>query len=190
MAVDPQVGLVELAELKTFLGVSGVGQDRILEECIEAVSDDLRGYTDRAILSADFTQRFDGDCTDLLILPQYPITAVTLLKPYKDGPALVLDTDFVIHKPEIGHVRLLNSRFPRSIMGITCTWTAGYTKASIPRQLRWSILEAAGKLFQEADKKLFAVKSEQKGEITVYYVRAAYGEHVAAVWDREIRLSC
>lgn len=176
--------LVEVKDVQLLLGSRGTGQERLLELIIAGVSAELKSHTARSIfVSTLITQSFDGDGTPTLHLPEYPILSVQSLIGEEGGAALTLGQDFVVWKPAIGIIKLKNSVFPRSIHGITCQWTAGYTV--LPADLRKSILEACAFKFQEADKGAFLTKTEIKGPMeVVQLLKDPYPPSVVATWER------
>lgn len=77
------IALTTLAEIKTYLGVTGTGSDTILTALAEAAEDAIFRYTNRpdGFASGSKTEYFDGELYDELPALLYsPITAVATIK--------------------------------------------------------------------------------------------------------------
>jgi uncharacterized phiE125 gp8 family phage protein len=187
MSVDSTVALVDLPTVKDFLNLTGAAdKDRALQDLINNVSSDCMKHCCRVFLTATYTnEKYDGHNDGTLILKNYPVTAVSELIPYEDATALDVDEDYVIWDAAAGIIKLLDGKtFPKTIMGIDVTYTAGYAFASLPYDLVQSVLEAIAFRFAERDTKRWGVDSQQMREQSTNYIRRPYTEHVYSVWNR------
>jgi hypothetical protein len=124
------MGLVTLAEMKTYLGITGNDDDAFLTEQIELISDTIEAYCRRKFAQASYVQTWYTDDFNYRnpreILPfHFPIISVTTLK--VDG--VTADSEeYRIHKPT-GIIKLL-SDFDHSWDELELTFSAGF--ATIP----------------------------------------------------------
>lgn len=111
--------------------------DNELEALINACYLMLEAYIHHPLKAADYTEYYDGDGTNSLVLRKYPINSVASI--YDDltrewaASTLIPSTDYLIDNEEqIGTVRLYKNTaiFASGIKNIKITYNAGY--ATIP----------------------------------------------------------
>jgi hypothetical protein len=71
------MALTTLADLKTYLGITDTSEDTLLNLLIADGDAAILGYIGRAIEQATLTEYYSGDRTQMLVLRQRPVTAVT-----------------------------------------------------------------------------------------------------------------
>ena len=71
------MALTTLADLKTYLGISDSSEDALLNLLIADADAAILGYIGRTIEQATLTEYYSGDGTQMLVLKQRPVTAVT-----------------------------------------------------------------------------------------------------------------
>ena len=71
------MALTTLADLKTYLGITDTSEDDLLNLLIADADAAILGYIGRTIESATLTEYYSGDGTQMLVLQQRPVTAVT-----------------------------------------------------------------------------------------------------------------
>ena len=112
--------------------------DQEIEDLINACYLMLEGYIHHPLKAADYTEYYDGDGTNTLILRKYPINTVTSI--YDDlarefgADALIDSDDYVIDNEEfIGSVRLFQNTviFTTGVKNVKITYNAGYS--TIPK---------------------------------------------------------
>lgn len=184
--IDTSSALVELEDVKTWLDVKSSDKDNWIQQLINRVSADCAGYCGRTFISKTYTNaEFDGNGQSVLVLPQYPVTAVSALKASINGTALTQgrENDYVFDQ-DSGIVTLIGQTFSNEKRGVTITYTAGYTLANVPQDLKQSVLEAIAFRYQVMDKKRVGVTSQEAGNQRSYYTTAPYPEYVISIWDR------
>ena len=92
--------IVTLAEMRLFLNIkvsTQPGKDDLIVDLLDAYNSEIEEYIGVTMLNSTYTESYDGDGTDSLFLPHYPIISVTSLS--IDGTALsiVEDDDFYIY---------------------------------------------------------------------------------------------
>lgn len=108
--------------------------DNEIEALINACYLMLEAYIHHPLKAADYTEYYDGDSTNSLVLRKYPINSVASI--YDDvtrewaADTLIESTDYVIDNEEqIGSVRLFQNTiiFSSGVKNIKITYNAGYT---------------------------------------------------------------
>jgi uncharacterized phiE125 gp8 family phage protein len=112
--------------------------DAEIEDLINACYKMLEAYIHHPLKAADYTEYYDGDGTNTLVLRKYPINTVASI--YDDvarefgADSLIDSTDYLIdNDEEMGTVRLFQNTtiFARGIKNVKITYNAGY--ATIPK---------------------------------------------------------
>lgn len=168
MALDTTNALVSLAEAKTFLKISASSEDSVIEDFINRASIWANDYTGRRLKSRSNSDVYDGDGSDILLLRDYPVNAVTLFQIVDEPVPLIIYEDFSLNA-ENGIIKTKNGRMiTKGFQNVDITYTAGYTTA--PETVKEAVLLYVGHLYrrQYADQK-FGVQSETVGDRTTTY---------------------
>lgn len=122
--------LVPLADAKDHLNISPSSTefDARVERYINAASQLIEDHTDRKLLYASYDIRRDGRRADRLVLPQYPVVAISALW---DDPAWDFLPQSLIPTNQYGledecTVVLRDRRFGRANQNVRVQFTAGY----------------------------------------------------------------
>lgn len=150
--------LTSLTNVKNFLPNMGTATsyDTLLGQLITAASAWIKSYLNRDILTASYTETLDGTGTAKIMLPQFPVTAVTSIT--IGGQAVNLST-VVIR----GSVLTLadGSKFSRGYGNVVVAYTAGY--ATSPADIEQDCIKIVAWWFKERDRLGLASKSLQTG---------------------------
>ncbi|HMX42100.1 MAG TPA: phage head-tail connector protein [Elusimicrobiota bacterium] len=168
MALDTTNALVSLAEAKTFLKISASSEDSVIEDFINRASIWANDYTGRRLKSRSNSDVYDGDGSDILLLRDYPVNAVTLFQIVDEPVPLIIYEDFSLNA-ENGIIKTKNGRMiTKGFQNVTITYTAGYSTP--PETIKEAVLLYVGHLYrrQYADQK-FGVQSETVGDRTTTY---------------------
>ena len=168
MALDTTNALVSLAEAKTFLKISASSEDSVIEDFINRASIWANDYTGRRLKSRSNSDVYDGDGSDILLLRDYPVNAVTSFQIVDEPVPLIIYEDFSLNA-ENGIIKTKNWRMiTKGFQNVTITYTAGYSTP--PETLKEAVLLYVGHLYrrQYADQK-FGVQSETVGDRTTTY---------------------
>lgn len=127
--------LTTLASLKTYMGLSdtNVARDAAFSALIIQCSAQIENLCQRSFGLADYSEFYDGTGTSTLILRQFPVAEITLLKigPLEVSPA---PDSVAIGYRFFGEEVILNtSRFLRGRRNIQIEYSAGYS--TIPADL-------------------------------------------------------
>lgn len=70
------MALTSLTNVKSYLGITNTDDDTLLTACVNRATSILQSCTSRTLVETVFRERFDGNCANDLILPEYPITNI------------------------------------------------------------------------------------------------------------------
>ena len=143
--------LTDLDTVKTWLGVSGATTDAQISSLITAVSSFVTNYLGRQILSADYAETYRGNGQSVLLLRNFPITAVDSVA--FAGQTVTAAADPVALTSGIlfddRSLCLIGHRFPLALP-VVVTYTAGY--AATPPDLAQAAIELVGEAFRRRDR--------------------------------------
>lgn len=174
--------LADLATVKQYLGWASDKQDPLLEEVIDRVTALFEAFTNRKLAARDYDPDsdpdnavLDGNGTDTLALPQYPVNSITTLS--VDEFEITeresrWSCGWVLEK-KTGIVRLSCYLFTQGLANVEATYNAGFS--TVPADLvqafleqvawTWKLAPAGGKLLGQA--------SQTGPDGTVTYVAGA-----------------
>lgn len=161
------------------------GQEQIVR-LINQITAECESFCNRKFIERTYTdEQYDGDGTATLLLMNFPVSEVSKLISYEDGPEHPA-TDFKFRTGEEGYgeVILKYSIFPSSVLGITVTYKAGYTLALLPEDLRLSIAEAVAFRYRVQDQKLQGVTHKSSETQTMDITEETFPKTVLEVWNR------
>jgi hypothetical protein len=127
--------LVSLADMKTFLGISGNTYDAFLTLQITLVSDAIEGYCGRKFASDEYTQTFyqqdfDWKYPKTMTLFHYPVTEIdTIVEMEEEGGDETAIEDYTTHE-DTGTLTKRAGLFFQNGKILEVVYTAGY--ATIP----------------------------------------------------------
>lgn len=132
-------------QVKEYLNLKVNDDDALLQRLLDAASGWMRSYLNRDLNLMDYSQRFNGTGTRSMLLPDYPVVAVTSLTVdsvtlsqgayYVDG-AVVTRTD--------------GGTFPRGYGNVAVAWSAGY--ATVPAEVAQACIEVVAWRYKERDR--------------------------------------
>lgn len=131
--------LARLADFKSWLGVSGPDEDRLLESLITQTSRAILGYLDRAsIIPTIYTEVIDGNNETAILLREWPVTSIlscvvdgvpispSLRQGGSPGAGYILDVPHTSPPGCMQRVCLRGGVFSRGLQNITISYFAGY----------------------------------------------------------------
>jgi hypothetical protein len=127
--------LVGMEDIKAVLSIQDDRNDGIIEALVEGVSAEIAAFCDRPLRETTHTaEPLDGPGSVDLQLPAWPITSGPTIS--VDGEALTEGQDFAAYDAS-GVVKLLSgTAWPAGIQNIEATWSAGYTLATMPKDVK------------------------------------------------------
>lgn len=176
--------MVTLAEVKTYLGITGSTDDTLLTQLINLTTGEIEGLADRNLIEAEYTDEvlryetsnfdaqsyiaFDLNSSYLyLFLKNRPVSDIEVSV---DGVALVQNTDYRLIA-DAGVIEMYTA--PSEYNGnITATYTAGWAVASVPQDLKSVALGMVKGKYQESGDAVRGqggVQSTKVGDYSVTY---------------------
>jgi hypothetical protein len=152
--------LVTAAEAEGYCQLQNPDHDVVVEMIINSVSQQFSTFASRQFMTAVYTAlKLTGNGTAYLYLPNWPVTTLTSVA--EDTATLTVDTDFYADLTE-GLLTKASfygtlygemygySASPWSINthGIVVTYTAGYTAALLPWDLKMAALKEIARQYQ------------------------------------------
>ena len=133
----PQTDYCTKEEVKAHFGISGSGQDTVIDAALPRVTALFNTALDRDLRQTDYTEELDGLGSAFLFLAQKPIVTIASVK--EDGTLIDAD-DYVIYRDR-SEIKLTNSiqvsrgfvgTFPRGDLHMEVIYTAGYLLEGTP----------------------------------------------------------
>lgn len=165
--------LATLADLKTYLGIEtgDTAADALLTRVLDATSTQFENRIQRTLASGSRAELRSGNGAEALLLRDWPVASVSLLKidgqviPAVDPADRTIGRGYIIDKETI---YLRGYRFTLGVKNVSINYVAGY--ATIPADVQQAVIEIAGQAYKEKDWIGFISKS-LAGE-TVTFARA------------------
>lgn len=141
MAAGPR-DFITVATLKSWIPVTGTGDDGVLQTLITNMSAWLEQWLSRSIFISPQTEVRDGTGTTTMMVSDWPITAVTSVTidgnviPVSTGPGV---NGYYFTETLIG---LRGYRFTNDQANVTLTYSAGYAQLTHPEQVPAELAQA------------------------------------------------
>ena len=162
--------LVTLAQGKTYLKIPvlDLTQDSMVEFFINAASDYIESETDRKLKSQSQTEYHDGKKSNILVLREFPVTAIASLK--FDYTGKFTGNETIVNAENYGIGDEGNSLYyrgylPSGYRNIQIVYTAGL--ATIPMDLQNACLWAMTYYYQMRENKDIGRTAKGKGDESV-----------------------
>lgn len=131
--------LIEIDYIKTLLGITNKVDDALFNQILRAKSVDFEEFE-----SASRTEYKSGDQSPMLFMDHHPITAITSVYDDNDlnytADTLVASTDYS-YVAEQGMIFLKAGYFAKGTNNVKVTYTAGYTSATLPEDLKLALAQ-------------------------------------------------
>jgi hypothetical protein len=162
--------LTDLDTAKAWLGVTTTTYDTLVGGLITAVSSFITNYLGRQLLTASYVETYRGNGQSLMLLRNFPITAVasvafagqTLTTP-ADPVAL---TSGYLFDDRI--LKLIGHRFPLG-RPVVVSYTAGY--ATAPADIAQAAVELVGEAYRRRDRIGVASKTLGGQEVVAFSLK-------------------
>ncbi len=145
--------LVDIAVVRSMLGIDGSGEDETLNGYIDRASDVIARHCKRVFGLEVVSEQLRLDrLQEELILARYPVVEITSV--VADGTTLTVSTDYEVDKAKGWLIRLYNDRpcwWPHG--KVTIVYSAGYTlPAEAPQALQQACLQLVKAFYLGADR--------------------------------------
>lgn len=171
------MGLTTVANVKEFLGVTGIADDALIVNLIDRVTNFIQKYCNRKFTSSTYDEYYDGSGTGYLFLPDYPIVSVALLE--IDG-AVKASTDYAIYT-DAGMIRLKKGKFNEGILNVHVIYVAGYV--TVPKDLEQACTEIVAMKYYSRGTEKFGVTARNLGEGGMISYERTLPAEIAGVLD-------
>jgi hypothetical protein len=181
----PLADLTTLEDFKAYARVVASTDDPMLRSMIAAYSAAARSYLNRDITSASYSITRDGRGTSMMVLPQYPVTAVSSV--IVDGKPISAQTAFGLpgYRFTESAIILDGFRFTPGFGNVQVGFTAGY--ATVPADIAEAVNEWVALRYREIDRIGFASKS-LAGE-TVAFITKAMPDGVKSALSQHVSIA-
>lgn len=192
MAVDAAVALVSLVQAKAQLKITASSEDSFIESLVNRESQKAASYCGRTFVQESFTEFYDGEGEDTIVVRNYPIASLTSLhddvrRDFNSDTQISISDDVLVDN-RAGIVRLWNNRsaFNKGKGNVRIAYTGGYVAGSnVPHDLQEAvlimILHAYRRLY--ADQRIGLV-SETIGDRNVTYSRSDIPAEAKVILDQ------
>ena len=162
--------LTDLPTVKSWLGLTTTATDSLISSLITAVSTFIPNYLGRQILTADYVETYRGNGQSVLLLRNFPVTAVasaafagqTITAP-ADPVALTSGLLF-----DDRTLTLVGYCFPIG-RPVVVSYTAGY--AATPADIAQAAVELVGEAFRRRDRIGLSSKSLGGQEVVAFSLK-------------------
>lgn len=165
--------LVSLTEAKTYLGVSGSGDDTLIQAILSGVSLDIKNYCQVPLIIEAGILEYHAGLVKRIFLRAYPVVTITSILDYvTPTPNSVPATDYVV-RPDVGLLEHFG-RFPLpvTVAGQPAYWKVTFSAgrfvdtAAVPADLKL----AANRMIARAwGRKEPGVSSVSVGSLSISY---------------------
>ncbi len=162
--------ILDKSDVKNFLGIPSAASadDILITTIITQIEAQIKEYCQRIFEAVNFTEYYDGDGTDLLLLNNYPIVSITSLyddtKRVYGADTLIDSADIIIYKTN-GCVRLDGHIFTKSEQNIKIIYRAGYGtgvgETAIPENLKLGLIYLASAVYLEGKAGVAVVEGQE-----------------------------
>jgi hypothetical protein len=149
--------LTTVASVKLYAGIASSADDTLLANMVSAYSAWVRSWLNRDITTNSYDMRRSGRGTFAMLLPQYPVTAITLLE--IDGRAIPAQPAWGAPGYRFDDTTLVLEGycFTRGYSNVHIQFTAGY--ASPPADIQQAVNELITLRYRMRDKLEWSSKS-------------------------------
>ena len=158
--------------------------DGLLQELVNGVSAEFVTYMNRDIVSQSYMDVFDGKGTRVIMLRQYPVTAVTsvTLGPPNQPVTLIENIDYLWTATAI---KRMYGIFPSGVGNVRVAYTAGF--AAVPSDLQMAAAKGAAYRYQQLTH--LGQNNKLMGQETVQFATDPWPEDIQRVLDQYQRVS-
>ena len=175
MTYNEDTHIVSLDDAKLYLKLDDQADSSMLGYLLNAVSDMFNTATDRTLIAADLTEYYQGRGTDSIYLRNYPVNSTpATIEVYLDADRTYdaptqIEAENLWIDSTMGRLVYLGATFP-VVYGVKVVYNAGYTRATVPYDLRLAALEALGVLWKRSQEGRFDTETLSRGDVSYTYL--------------------
>jgi hypothetical protein len=138
--------LVTADEVENYLQIQTATYDTVIEYLINGVSQRFCTETSRSLISTVYTAlALDGNGRDVFYLPNWPVTVAPTVK--LNTTSLTITTHYLQDLPS-GKLMRVGGVWTKGTQNLVVTYTAGYTVALLPTDLKLAALTQIAAQYQ------------------------------------------
>lgn len=141
--------IVSVADLKTYLKMTGSGLDTFLTTVSSEAQDMLEAWMNRKFEQATYTEDFSGDNTNVRVVNNKPIISVTQVLVSIDDTSEISATGYKVFK-EQGIVTLKANVFPVGTKNCRIIYNGGYASGQVPVAVQLAIKQISALIYKES----------------------------------------
>jgi uncharacterized phiE125 gp8 family phage protein len=160
--------LTTIKAVKGYLGQTNPADDYILRDLITRESKNIKNWLNRDILSQTYTKTYNGTGGTVLVLSDYPVTAVSGV--WINGNVIPLAPDFSSagYMFDDFKIVLRGYVFTKGLMNVKVAYAAGYSE--VPDDIEQACIELVALSYRERDRVGLASKAIA-GETTSFIIK-------------------
>lgn len=162
--------LTSVADVKETLGISGTTYDNLITRKINQATEMIEGYCNRRFKATDYTEYYDGNGLDQLLLRNRPINSLTSLgarsTSLNQDDFNTIDADDYFIDNQAGVLEAISSfwgRYDRWKVVYNAGWT------TIPSDVAEAAATLAAYLFTSDASQVAGVASKKEGTREIHY---------------------
>lgn len=169
--------LIEILDLKDYLKIKNDDEEALLESMCTRASAIFEGFCNRDFINADSTglveiTEYQNGEGNKIFLDLYPVATVTSVYDDMDrefGEDTLVDPDDYIVRAKEGIIEGANGyEFVGGTLGVKIKYTAGYVRATLPKDITQAVIEIAALLYKERDSIGLSSKSYADGSASFF----------------------
>ena len=157
--------LTNLSDVKLQLKLTTNVDDQLLSNLIKSGSDFVEGWINRKVMSASYTTQMDGTGSAVMVLPNYPVTAVSSFKINGTEIAQSAGWNSPGYLFDYWSIRLRSYTFVPGQLNCEVTYTAGYL--SVPHDIEQACIDLICRKYRSLDR-IGLTSKGLAGETTAY----------------------
>lgn len=165
------MALCTIEEVRDYLGITGTNTtaNEVIDRLCDTVTELFNTYCGRVLESTEHTEYYSCHGSDYLVLNNYPITSVSGIWDDIDrvweSTTEISSDDYLLD----GNVLYLNDLyFSNYIKSVKVIYTAGYTEATLPADLKQAAIMEVVHLYKKASDGV-SVSNRTTGEYNIAY---------------------
>lgn len=175
--------LINVQDIKDFLGITVTTDDHILMPLVQAAQDEADGYVDYQLEGSTFIEILDGDGIDIIQLRNIPVKSITSI--YDDidlaygSDTLIAAEDYTFNA-KTGIVTALGFAFSLYVNNIKVTYLAGYNGIGataytpLPYNLKQALIYLASSMYLEGKAGVNVIEAQEMVYRPSYLKKEAY----------------
>ena len=175
--------LINVQDIKDFLGITVTTDDNILMPLCQAAQDAADGYVDYQLEGSTIIEYLDGDGTDIIQLRNIPIKSITSI--YDDidllygSDTLIASTDYT-YNPKTGLLHLIGLCFSSMVNNVKVTYLSGYNGlgqtvyTNLPYELRQALVYLTSAMYLEGKAGVQVMEAQEIVYRPSYLKKEAY----------------